>query len=124
MTITADSVRTLERTRIQAMLANDVACLRKLISPQCSYVHTTGRLDTGESYLAGLGDGLFRYEDLSVSDQSVTLQAATAVVVYRLSARIAIDAEPVVSESRCTAVWAERHDGIQVIAFQATPVKP
>jgi hypothetical protein len=120
MTITADSVRALEKSRIQAMLASDIAALRDLISPDCSYVHTTGRLDTGESYLRNLAGGGFRYEELTAAESTVTLHGAAAVIVFRQSARIVIGTRPTTSVSRCTAVWAEEHGSTRMIAFQAT----
>lgn len=122
MTITTDAAVALEKSRLQAMLAGDVAALRQLISPDCSYVHTTGRLDTGQSYLDNLAHGGFHYESLTAADTVVTAHGSTAVVVCRLAARLVIGSEPVTSVMRCTAVWAEARGSTRMIAFQSTSI--
>ena len=92
------------------------------MSPECRYVHATGRLDTGTSYLDNLAQGGFGYLRLEVADREVSVHGTTAVAVYRQRARIRIGADEVVSVARCTAVWADTGAAVRLVAFQSTPL--
>ncbi|MBK3565209.1 nuclear transport factor 2 family protein [Streptomyces sp. MBT62] len=118
--MSAERIRLLEADRIRAMLTGDATTLRQLMSPDCSYVHSNGRTDTGEAYVDKVGRGVFRYVDGTVDEQSITVRRSTAVAVFRFSALLLIDAEEVVSVNRCAAVWAEQADRPQLIAFHSS----
>ncbi|WP_427918775.1 nuclear transport factor 2 family protein [Streptomyces sp. cg40] len=122
MAMSLKAVRVLEVRRIQAMLAGDDEVLRGLISPDCSYVHSNGSTDTGDSYTDKVGRGVFRYVDGAVDEQSVALHDGTAVVVYRFAAHLLIGGEEVTSVNRCTAVWGERAGEPRLIAFHSSPL--
>ena len=122
MTVSVESIRLLEARRVRAMVAGDGEALRQLISPDCSYVHSNGRVDTRDSYADKVARGVFRYLDGVVDEQSVTLHDDAAVVVYRFAARLLIGTEEVMSVNRCTAVWGQGAGEPRLIAFHSTPL--
>jgi hypothetical protein len=50
-------IRNLEDSRYAAMLAKDIDTLNFLLHDDLTYVHSTGDIDTKQSYMAGLNDG-------------------------------------------------------------------
>ena len=50
-----------EQARITAVTTGNVAVLEGMMTADCSYVHSTGRLETRQAFLAAFADGARRY---------------------------------------------------------------
>lgn len=118
--LTRGVVEGLERSRREAMVARDLGALRELISPRCTYVHSSGLVQSGAEYLDQLTSGSFGYESLDADELDVVVTGPMAVAVSRQTAAMVIDADRHVAVTRCTATWL-RHDGqTRLVAFQST----
>ena len=68
-----DTVRALEDARIDAMCSQDAEALESLLSDSMVYVHSTGMVDTKESFLGHVRNGPIQYRSIerrAVIDQS------------------------------------------------------
>ncbi|AHH18585.1 hypothetical protein NONO_c38010 [Nocardia nova SH22a] len=116
---TTRSVPDLERTRIAAMVAGDIDTLATLLNDSCVYIHSTGAVDTGQSYLDKLRRGEFGYDAIDVDEMSTITEGDVTVIAFRMSADIRVGDQHRHSVSRCTAVWSAPGS---LICFQATPL--
>lgn len=67
----------------KASIAADQAALDKLIMPEISYGHATGRLETKAQYIESLTSGKSGYSTVDLSKQTITISDKTAVVRHR-----------------------------------------
>jgi hypothetical protein len=67
----------------KASMAADPAALDKLIMPEISYGHATGRLETKAQYIESLTSGKAGYSSVDLSKQTITVSDKTAVVRHR-----------------------------------------
>lgn len=119
--VSESDVVELERRRIGAMLARDVATLEGLFAPSCTYIHSTGAVDTGQSYLAKLAAGDFSYDAIDIDDQSVVTDGPIAVVQFRMTADIRLAGGARHGVTRCSSVWVADGQTCHLLLFQGTP---
>lgn len=75
----ADSLRELYR----AMLAHDIPGLDALLAEDCTYVHSTGLAETKAELLEGVRTGLYEYERVRPTSETIK-QSDDIAVVYSL----------------------------------------
>lgn len=117
------TVRELDAARQRALVESDLVALQKIFDPQCAYTHASGRLQSGEDYLAALTRGDVSYLAMRYEfPPSIVLQGdRTAVVTGRvqLTARA-----PGGSKNErilaTTAVYARQEGGWKLVSYQST----
>src|SRR5829696_1952117 len=116
-----DTVQHLEDRRWTALTSSDTAALRELFDDGMAYTHSNAMLDTKDSYLRSIDDGVVAYRAVQRSDEVVRTFGDTAVV----TGRAVIDAEAggraVQTTARYTAVWARRDGDWRFVSWHATP---
>jgi hypothetical protein len=117
-----DTISALEATRRKAMLAGDTDTLARLIGAECTYVHSTGAVDSGADYVAKLRRGDFAYEAIEIDQQSIHLNDSVATVVFRMRAGLVVGDVRRDATCRCTAVWVTSGTTHALTAFQSTPI--
>jgi len=70
-----------------AMLAHDTVALGELLAVDSVYVHSTGVVETKAEYLNGVRDGLYQYEQVRSTAQSIRANGNLAVVTDMLDFR-------------------------------------
>jgi hypothetical protein len=117
-----DDVAALEAARIAAAVACDAETLARLIDPQCTYVHSTGDVDTGSGYVDKLRRGVFSYDYIDVDQRSIRPLPFVTIVVFRMHASLRVDGVSAQTSSRCTTVWVATDSTHRLNAFHATPI--
>jgi hypothetical protein len=106
---TADAAAVLaaEDARFAAMVAADVAGMRRWLAEDLRYVHSTGKVENRDELIAGIAAGRLRYLALTPAERQVRFLGPAAAVVEG-SARIqaAAGATTANFESRYVAVYA------------------
>lgn len=118
---TAEILR-LEDERYAAMLAKDVRALERLLDEQLVYMHSSGIADTKESYIRGLRDGVWDYQRIGRTDQTVKVSGDTALVFNRLAISIKVRGEQKALDNRALAVWVRRDGAWRLLALQSGAV--
>ncbi len=116
----ADTLRAIERSRIQALVQRDMAALRRLHAPEYQLVTPAGRTFTRERYLAAIEAEPF-YAGWDAGEMQVRVSAQMAVLRYR-----ALLTFPSGKTVNCwhTDHYELRDGQWQVVWSQATEIRP
>ena len=113
-----------ERKRIAAMVAEDIATLATTLGDELTYTHSGGRFDTKQSFLDLIATPGSHYRDVQYSDEEVIDLDGNSVVVRgiaRIMLRRDTGEEP---DYRVlfVDVYTRRDGRWQMVAWQATRI--
>jgi hypothetical protein len=106
--------------RFAAMLRADTAALGPLLAPDLTYVHTTGRVDSKQSFLQLLGAGTLRYASIDPEERTVRLYDNTAVELGRSAMRAGPPDRLQAFRIRYLAVYRHHEGAWRLVAWQST----
>jgi ketosteroid isomerase-like protein len=116
-----DAVRELERARFRAMVDADEEALTALLSERVSYVHTNGKRESKQQFIAALANGRRRYRQIEIESQEiVALGHETCVVSGRALLEMELKAGPLLFPIAYTAIHTQEAGRWQLFAWQAT----
>jgi ketosteroid isomerase-like protein len=120
MSANGDKVIELDRQRMAAMAAKDIARLNDLIADDLIYTHSSARLDTKASLIGNMQSGSTVYTEVTPSD--VVAQDCGDTVVLTGKARIGVmsGGKPNAFTVRFTDVYANRGGKWQMVTWQST----
>lgn len=110
----------LDRKRMHAMAQKDIATLKAVLADDLVYTHSSARLDTKQSLIAGMESGATVYTAVEPSD--VKAQDLGDSVVLTGTARISVQANgrPMSFGVRFTDIYANKGGTWQMVAWQST----
>jgi len=112
----------LEDERYAATLAKDFDALERLLHSELVYMHSNGIADSKASYISGIRDGVWDYNRIERSNQTVKTYERFALVFYRLVIDIAVKGVEKHLNNRALAVWAPEGSAWRLIAMQSGPI--
>jgi ketosteroid isomerase-like protein len=115
----SEEILRLEEARYGAMLAKDVKTLERLLDEQLVYMHSSGIADSKETYIRGLRDGVWDYQRIARTEQTVKVSGDTALVFNRLAISIKVRGVQKELDNRALAVWVRRDGAWRLIALQS-----
>lgn len=116
----ADALIAAEKVRAAALVAADKEATAGLLAEEFTYTHSTGRVDTRDSYLAAFGTN-YRFLTVEQSDVSVRQYGDAAVLAGNLDTLLVPKhGEQRLSRLRFMSVWARQDGAWKLIAFQNT----
>jgi hypothetical protein len=109
-----------DRQRCDALLSADVATLSGLVDDVLSYTHSSGRHDTRESYLDGVGSGRTVY--YAIERERVSARALDGAVLVEGVARLEVTIDGVAKHLRnhYLAVWRSHQGRLRLCAWAST----
>lgn len=110
----------LDRKRMDAMGAKDIAFLSEVLGDDLLYVHSSARLDTKESLIGNMQSGSTVYQSVIPSD--VTARDFGDSVVLTGIARIKVNSggNAMNFGVRFTDIYAKRNGKWQMVVWQST----
>ncbi|MDJ0581119.1 nuclear transport factor 2 family protein [Crocosphaera sp.] len=93
-----------ERLR-QAMLASDVSVLDELLAPDIIITNHLGQLLTKNDDLAAHESGLFKIDQLTPSEQHISIHKEIAIVSVRMQLSGSYNGRPTNGDFRYTRMW-------------------
>ena len=116
----AQMIIDLDRKRMQAMAAQDIAALEGLLADDLVYTHSSARLDTKKSLIGNMQSGATVYN--AVEPSEVKAQDLGSAVVLTGVARIRVTSggNPNSFAVRFTDVYANKGGKWQMVAWQST----
>lgn len=115
-------IQELEKRRWQAMIDVDLPVLESLLHPNLRYTHSTAAVDSKESYLSAIKNGVFDYRDVSNSDVEIQVFDGLALVNGTAQITVVAREREFLLRSRYTCVWVEESGEWQFLAWQNTPI--
>ena len=76
--MTKDGILELEQRRFKAMCDGDADALGALLHDGLTYTHSSGALDSKESYTRGVREKLWDYRSIKASDATVSIHGSAA----------------------------------------------
>ena len=112
----------LESKRRELIKARDFEALKSLISPEIIYVHSTGGVDTFETYFQKLIDQTLVYLDVDYVDVDGTLFGETLIITGKMNAQLILGTEEKSVHSIYMTTWIKQKDSHWVMcAHQGAP---
>jgi Domain of unknown function (DUF4440) len=111
-----------EDVRYRAMIDGDQEALRPLLSERLRYTHSSGSLDTKESYLRRLGDGSLVYHSVEHPTDHVTVLDGAVLVAGSMTGEATVNGTRKTLRNSSLAVYAAENGGWALIAYQPTPL--
>ena len=118
--MTKEGILELEQRRFKAMCDGDADALGALLHDSLTYTHSSGAVDSKESYTRGVREKLWDYRSITPSDATVSIAGNAALVHCRLRIDVIARGEPKIVESVALAVWVD-DGGWRCIAVHSTP---
>lgn len=115
----SELVAGLDDERYHAMLAKDVAKLEELLDPRLRYTHSNGVVDTKDSYLKGLKEGVWDYKAISREDQTIIPLGDAALVFNHLQIDLVVRGTAKKVDSLALAVWSRSDGPWRLVAVQS-----
>ena len=112
----------LETRRYNAMTSNDLVALAALLHDGLVYTHSSGVVDTKDSYLEALRSSRTRYLSVEQREQQVKLLGEVALVIGATHIEVDVVAVRKSLDLRSLAVWTATPAGWQFIAWQSCSV--
>jgi ketosteroid isomerase-like protein len=110
----------LDRKRMQATVAKDIATLESLLADDLIYTHSSARLDTKQSLIVGMTSGSTVYTSLEPSDVKAQDLGDTVVLTGVAQIKVVANGAPNAFGVRFTDVYAKRGGRWQMVTWQST----
>ncbi|RIA45488.1 ketosteroid isomerase-like protein [Hephaestia caeni] len=111
-----------DRAWLDALLAGDAFAAERLMSPDCSYVHNSGRTEGRAAYLTRIRAGQVRYLMLERHDVDVRIYGSAAVMTgYVLGKSMTLpDQRMHERDAHFLAIWVHSDCGWTLVAYAST----
>ena len=116
-----DDILALEQRRFKAMIAGDAGELETLLHRDLKYTHSSGAVDSKDSYTRGVCEKLWDYQSIKTSSETVSVHDDTALVHCRLQIDLEVKGAPRQVDSIALTVWIKDEGRWQVLAVHSTP---
>ena len=110
----------LDKKRMQAMAAKDVATLEAVLADDLVYAHSSARLDTKKSLIDNMTSGSTVYTGVEPSDVKAQDLGDTVVLTGVAQFKVSVNGAPNAFGVRFTDVYARRDGRWQMVTWQST----
>lgn len=115
-------IRSLEKQRFQAVVDGDFNQFAALAHPELAYVHSSGTVDTVESYLKKCHSGYYVYKSIDHPIDEIRVYGESVLVIGEMNAEMIINGEARSLRNKSLAVWVKLGGHWKLVAYQATPI--
>ncbi|WP_181779343.1 nuclear transport factor 2 family protein [Pseudonocardia pini] len=103
----AERIAALEYHRYDAVVNGEFETFEMLAHPELRYAHSSGTVDTLDSYLAKCRSGHLAYRAVDHAEEDIVVVGDCALVHGQLRAEIVVDGSPAHLSDQTLAVWTE-----------------
>jgi hypothetical protein len=119
-----ETVRRLERARIEATRANDADALDRLMDEDLVYITSVGSIYNKQIYLNALrSHGLSYSPDFDVTETECRVLDHAVILIGMMLGHARLDGEQQVFHLRCMSIWREQADGWKFVAWQSSAIQ-
>ncbi|MEU3345379.1 nuclear transport factor 2 family protein [Streptomyces sp. NPDC006700] len=117
----AHTIRDLERRRFDSIAEHDIDGFADLAHPDLSYTHSSGSLDTLDSFVEKCESNHYVYHRIHHVIESVKVAGGTAVVISEIHIEMTAGGIRRKLANRSLGVWTRVDGTWKLLAHQATP---
>lgn len=110
----------LDRKRMQAMAAKDVATLSSVLADDLIYIHSSARIDTKQSLIGNMQSGSTVYSSVEPSGVTAMDFGDSVVLTGEAQIKVTSGGKPMAFGVRFTDVYAKRNGQWQMVLWQST----
>jgi ketosteroid isomerase-like protein len=114
------TIRALEDARYDAVVRGDIAAFVELAHPDLTYTHSTGTVDTLDTYREKLESGFYDYHRIDHPIDRIVIVGDTALVIGEMHADITAGGTRKTLANRALAVWVRVNGAWRLLAYQPT----
>lgn len=109
-----------EKARFEAQVSKNTDALNQLLADDLVYVHSSGNVDTKQSYIQSIKEGNSTYNSIDVQEQKVRLYGKTAIIngICYIK-RPAVDGKNNDLKLRYTDVYVKKGGRWQMVTWQS-----
>lgn len=111
----------MEKRRFAAMCSGDAKALDEMLHDKLSYTHSSGIVDTKQSYIKGVNEKLWNYQSIRASGEKVSVAGGAVFVLCRLEIDVMIRETKKFVDSLALTAWVKEAGRWQVAAVHSTP---
>ncbi|MFB0617885.1 nuclear transport factor 2 family protein [Streptomyces sp. AGS-58] len=116
----ADVICELEKLRFDTLVERDIHAFTDLAHPDLAYTHSSGTLDTLDSFVAKCESAYYVYHRIDHLIEYVTVAGDTAVVIGEMCVDMTAGGIRKKLANRSLGVWARVDGTWRLLAHQAT----
>ncbi|MEU3861706.1 nuclear transport factor 2 family protein [Streptomyces sp. NPDC028722] len=116
----ADVIRDLEKLRFDTLVERDLQAFTDLAHPDLAYTHSSGTLDTLDSFVAKCESAYYAYHRIDHLIEQVTVAGDTAVVIGEMSVDMTAGGIRRKLANRSLGVWTRADGTWRLLAHQTT----
>ncbi|QGG42670.1 nuclear transport factor 2 family protein [Aeromicrobium yanjiei] len=118
---TETTVRDLERRRFDLIVAEEWEDFAALCDAELRYVHSSGIIDTRDSYLEKLRGGYYDYHRVDSSIESMIVTPDLVLVRGTMAADLRAGDREISLDNVIVSAWVRRDDAWLLATHQSTP---
>lgn len=109
-------VKAADKARIEAVLAGDKDKLNAILSDELRYAHSSGAVDTKQSFIDAVTSGKMKYTAIDYEEQNFTLPAPTIAL---MNGRVHLKVGAMEASMSFLAVWRNENGQWRFLAWQS-----
>ncbi len=121
-TSTETTVADIEKQRFAALVSKDFGYLDKVLAEDLFYCHSSGLIDTKNSFIQSIKDGKLTYQEMNVEELKVRIYGKTAVITGVCGAKVLSNGQQLNTRFRFTDVYVKSKAGWQMVSWQSLRV--
>lgn len=122
MSDTRTAILAADDARYAAMIEGDFTALEEILADELLYGHSSGQVDTRESYLNALRGGAVKYLEVQRSVETVSEVGPVALMTGLHRLRVQVGGQERVLHNRFMTTWVQRGGSWLLLSWASTPL--
>jgi hypothetical protein len=119
--IALESVRQLERERIEAIRTNNVASIASILDDRFLHINSSGKIYNKQSYMLAVRSHQLTYsDDVELTESDHRVDDDLVIMAGKMLGHARLDGEQQVYHLRSMRVWRRRASGWKLLAWQSS----
>jgi ketosteroid isomerase-like protein len=117
-----DDVKAAEQAWFDGITKNDFPKLEKVLADDLYYLHSTGVVDTKESYIKSMSSGKQKYSSGKINDLKIRVYGTAAVINGDANFEFVTNGKPGKGHLKYTHVFVKSAKGWQLVSHQSLKI--
>jgi ketosteroid isomerase-like protein len=119
--ITENEALKAEDARYAAQTSNDFAAMAQLFADDLVYVHSSGTVDSKDSYIERQRSNALRYRAMRRSDVKVRVYGCVAIITGAGNFDVTVNGKDSSVSLLFHSIWAKTDSGVRFVSWESTP---